>query len=181
MTKRSNDFALEITGVTVNSASAPAEGMVLSESTAETLKATDATPDWFDGYAPTEFNPSFSQSLKNSTGGNATASLPVDTTTTPAEVFVGSAFLYENADGFAGSSADYDYTTAPTGNGYYLTVNYTVDNEAKVGYIPLPSVVRNHDYQVHLTVNKSGANLELIITINEWNTVKYTYDEIKIG
>ncbi|MBQ8437467.1 MAG: hypothetical protein IJX21_01800, partial [Alistipes sp.] len=69
-----------------------------------------------------------------------------------------------------------DYTTAPTGsNGYYLTINYTVDGDAKVGYVPLPAAVRNHDYQVHLTVDKSGANLEWIITINPWNYRDVTY------
>ena len=174
VTKTSNDFDLEITGVTVNSANAPAEGMVLSSRSAADLKTEDVAPDWFtDG--PTQFNADFSQSLKNQTGGFNTVSLP-KAEGDPVETFVGSAFLYENAEGFAVDYASYDYTTAPTGsNGYYLTINYTVDGDAKEGHVPLPAAVRNHDYQVHLTVDKSGANLELIITINPWNYRDVTY------
>lgn len=182
VTKTSNDFSLEITGVTVNAANKPTEGMLLSSLDASVLGAENAnpTPDWFtDG--PTQFNADFSQSLKNQTDGFNTVSLP-KAEGDPAETFVGSAFLYENAEGFTVDYASYDYTTAPTGsNGYYLTINYTVDGDAKEGHVPLPSVVRNHDYQVHLTVDKSGANLEMLITIADWNTTKHTYDDIVIG
>lgn len=182
VTKASNDFSLEITGVTVNAAKKPTEGMVLSSLEASVLGAenTNPTPAWFSG-SPTLDTNALSQSLKNQTGGFNTVSLPA-AEGDPAETFVGSAFLYENADGFTVDYASYDYTTAPTGsNGYYLTINYTVDGDTKVGHVPLPAAVRNHDYQVHLTVDKSGANLELLITIADWNKTKYTYDDIVIG
>ena len=183
VTKTSNDFSLEITGVTVNAANKPTEGMLLSSLDASVLGAENAnpTPEWFSGSPAKDTTNALSQSLKNQTDGFNTVSLPA-AEGDPAETFVGSAFLYENAEGFTVDYASYDYTTAPTGsNGYYLTINYTVDGDAKEGHVPLPSVVRNHDYQVHLTVDKSGANLEMLITIAAWNKTKHTYGEIVIG
>ena len=183
VTKASNDFSLEITGVTVNAANKPTEGMLLSSLEANVLGAenTNPTPTWFSGSPAKDTTNALSQSLKNQTDGFNTVSLPA-AEGDPAETFVGSAFLYENAEGFTVDYASYDYTTAPTGsNGYYLTINYTVDGDAKEGHVPLPSVVRNHDYQVHLTVDKSGANLEMLITIAAWNKTKHTYGEIVIG
>ena len=178
VTKTSNDFSLEITGVTVNAAKKPTEGMLLSSLEASVLGAenTNPTPEWFNNASPdVDATNALSQSLKNQTDGFNTVSLPV-AEGDPAETFVGSAFLYENADGFAVDYTSYDYTTAPTGsNGYYLTIYYTVDGDSKVGYVPLPAAVRNHDYQVHLTVDKSGANLGWIITINPWNYRDVTY------
>ena len=178
VTKTSNDFSLEITGVTVNAANKPTEGMVLSLLEASVLGAENAnpTPEWFNNASPdVDATNALSQSLKNQTDGFNTVSLPA-AEGDPAETFVGSAFLYENKEGFTVDYASYDYTTAPTGsNGYYLTINYTVDGDSKVGYVPLPAAVRNHDYQVHLTVDKSGANLELTITINPWNYRDVTY------
>ena len=181
VTKTSNDFDLVIQSATLKSSNAPTEGMVLSESMADDLRTINVAPDWFGTNGPTQFKADFSQSLKNQTDGFNTVALP-KAEGDPVETFVGSAFLYENAEGFAVDYASYDYTTAPTGsNGYYLTINYTVDGDAKEGHVPLPAAVRNHDYQVHLTVDKSGANLEWIITIAAWNTTKHTYDDIVIG
>ena len=177
VTKTSNDFSLEITGVTVNAANKPTEGMLLSSLDASVLGAenTNPTPTWFSGSPAKDTTNALSQSLKNQTGGFNTVSLP-KAEGDPVETFVGSAFLYENAEGFTVDYASYDYTTAPTGsNGYYLTINYTVDGDAKEGHVPLPAAVRNHDYQVHLTVDKSGANLGWIITINPWNYRDVTY------
>ena len=163
-----------------------------------------AIPTWYGTYStdegPTNMGP-FSKSLKNTTtaateGGQPTysftlVSLPKPTEEVPnpdyTDVWAGSLFLYENAaDGRVTDYANYDYKANPAevegyNNHYYMQIGYKIDGTSYTGYVPLPSVVRNHDYQVHLTVDKSGANLELIITINKWNTVKYTYDEIKIG
>ena len=175
VTKASNDFSLEITGVTVNAANKPTEGMVLSSLEASVLGADNSnpTPTWFSG-SPTLDTNALSQSLKNQANGFNTVSLPA-AEGDPEETFVGSAFLYENADGFTVDYASYDYTKVPTGsNGYYLTINYTVDGETKVGYVPLPAAVRNHDIQVRALVEASKTSQ---ITFNvkyevvEWDTV----------
>ena len=193
VSKESNDYALEITGASVHAGSAPTKGFVLSATTdnregangedaqiGNPENSATATPTWYGTFATNDMA-EFTQSLKNQTDGFNTVSPPA-AEGDPAETFVGSAFLYENAEGFTVDYASYDYTTAPTGsNGYYLTINYTVDGDAKEGHVPLPSVVRNHDYQVHLTVDKSGANLEMLITIAAWNKTKHTYGEIVIG
>jgi len=170
VTKASNDFNLVIKSATLKSSNAPTEGMVLSSVAAADLKATNATPAWFGTNAPATFNADFSQSLKNQANGFNTVSLPA-AEGDPAETFVGSAFLYENK---GGSDA---WNVASENGGYCLEVVYSVDGGTtfKPENVWLPPVARNHDYQIHATVDKSGANLELTITINPWNYRGVTY------
>ena len=164
-----------------------------------------ATPTWYGTFstaAGSNDMAPFSQSLKNTTspaateGGESTyyftpVSLPKPTEEVPnpdyTDVWAGSLFLYENAkDGRVTDYANYDYKANPStvtgyNNHYYMQIDYKIDGKPYTGYVPLPSVVRNHDYQVHLTVDKSGANLEMLITIAAWNKTKHTYGEIVIG
>ena len=157
-----------------------------------------AIPTWYGTFSTaegsTDMDP-FSKSLKNTTtaateGGQPTysftpVSLPKPTEEVPnpayEDVWVGSLFLYENAaDGRVTDYANYDYKTNPStitgyNNHYYMQIGYKIDGTSYTGYVPLPAAVRNHDYQVHLTVDKSGANLEWIITINPWNYRDVTY------
>lgn len=168
VTKTSNDFDLVIQSATLKSSNAPTEGMVLSAQPATDLKTEGVAPDWFtDG--PTQFNADFSQLLKK-TDDTAAAVTVEANAATYTDVFVGSAFLYENA---AGSSA----WNVEAKDGYCLAVEYSVDGGTtfKTENVWLPPVARNHDYQVHATVDKSGANLEWIITINPWNYRDVTY------
>ena len=190
VSKKSNDFALEITSATVHAGSAPTKGFVLSATPENRTGANgeaaqvgnptkSATPTWYGSFETTDML-AFTKSLKNQTDGFNTVSLP-KAEGDPAETFVGSAFLYENAaDGRVNDYENYDYKTNPTevegyNNHYYMAIDYKIDGEPYTGYVPLPSVVRNHDYQVHLTVDKSGANIELTITINPWNYREVTY------
>ena len=89
VTKASNDFDLVINSATLKSSKAPTEGMVLSESLAADLKATNAAPDWFGTNAPTTFNTSLEQSLKKA-DGTAAAVTVAPNAEKYQEVFVGS-------------------------------------------------------------------------------------------
>ncbi|MBO5983770.1 MAG: hypothetical protein J6P90_01975 [Rikenellaceae bacterium] len=147
-----------------------------------------ATPTWYGTFATTDMA-AFSQSLKNTTtpaateGGQPTysftaVSLPKPTEGVPnpdyTDVWAGSLFLYENAaDGRVANYANYNYKANPTevegyNNHYYMQIDYKIDGKPYTGYVPLPAAVRNHDYQVYLTV-EGGGKLDLTLKVNEWN------------
>ena len=162
VTKASNDFNLVIKSATLKSSKAPTEGMELSSLGADDLKATNATPAWFYPYAPATFNADFSQSLKKVDG--TAAAVTVAPNAEPFQnVFVGSAFLYENKDG---SSA---WNVASTNDGFCLAVEYSVDGGAtfKTENVWLPPVARNHDYQIHATINGRGF-VTLTVSVQPW-------------
>lgn len=163
VTKKSKDFNLVIKSATLKSSNAPTEGMVLSSVAAADLKATNATPAWFGTNAPTTFNTSFSQSLKKADGTAAAVTVEANAATYT-DVFVGSAFLYENKGGST------EWNVASTNGGYYVAVEYSVDGGTnfKTENVWLPPVARNHDYQIHATV-EAGGKLSFGIYVNEWN------------
>ena len=150
-----------------------------------------AIPTWYGAYytdeGPTNMGP-FSKSLKNTTtpaateGGQPTysftaVSLPKPTEVVPnpayEDVWAGSLFLYENAkDGRVANYANYNYKANPTevegyNNHYYMQINYKIDGKPYTGYVPLPAAVRNHDYQVHATVD-AGGKMTLELNVIEW-------------
>ena len=151
-----------------------------------------ATPSWYTGTAITAANPGEVQ-LKNSKDANeATVFSPVSRPKNHASVegnpaaseyvWAGSAFLYENQKGW--NSIDwttYDCSSEPTADadakgGYYMQVKYKIDDGGELtGYVPMPSFVRNHDYQVYLTVD-AGGKLTLTLQVNEWKEDEVTYN-----
>ena len=154
-----------------------------------------ATPTWYGTFATTDMAP-FSQSLKNTTtpaateGGQPTysftpVSLPKPTKEVPnpayEDVWAGSLFLYENAkDGRVANYANYDYKTNPStvtgyNNHYYMQIDYKIDGKPYTGYVPLPAAVRNHDYQVNLTI-EGGGKLDLTLKVNEWDEKPETHN-----
>ena len=108
---------------------------------------------------------------------------------------IGSAFLYENKAEPVDAGTEYD--TEPTsGNGYYMAITYVFNrnykdaddkdlmwnddetfnasltgNEEVTRYVPLPKIVRNHDYRVNATVSVN-VNGYLIVNykVTEWET-----------
>ena len=50
-----------------------------------------------------------------------------------------------------------------------MAVTYQIDDQedSYVGYVPMPYVVRNHDYQVHATVD-AGGKMTLTLNVIEW-------------
>ncbi len=194
VSKESNDYALEITGASVHAGSAPTKGFVLSATTDNREGANgeaaqignpeqSATPTWYGTFATTDMA-AFSQSLKNTTTPAATEGGQPTYSFTPVslpksvedytDVWAGSLFLYENAaDGRVANYANYNYKANPAevegyNNHYYMQINYKIDGKPYTGYVPLPAAVRNHDYQVYLTV-EGGGKLDLTLKVNEWN------------
>ena len=161
VTKASNDFNLVIKSATLKSSKAPTEGMVLSESLAADLRKIDVAPDWFGTNAPTTFNTSLEQSLKNTDGTAAAVTVKANAATST-NVFVGSAFLYENAVGSSAWNVEAD-------GGYYLAVEYSVDGGAnfKTENVWLPPVARNHDYQIRATIYGT-AEIKFKVAVAPW-------------
>lgn len=107
---------------------------------------------------------------------------------------IGSAFLYENEA--EPVDAGTEYNTEPTsGDGYYMVITYVFNrnkttedmlnsvsegqytvsdeegDEEVTRYVPLPKIVRNHDYRVNATVSVN-VNGYLIVNykVTEWET-----------
>lgn len=204
VSKKSNDFALEITSASVHAGSAPKKGFVLSATPENRTGANGedalignpensatATPTWYGTFDTTDMAP-FSQSLKNTTtpaateGGQPTyeftkVSLPKPTKEVPnpayEDVWAGSLFLYENAaDGRVANYANYNYKANPTevegyNNHYYMQINYKIDGkEQPTGYVPLPAAVRNHDYQIRVTIYGT-AEIKFTVAVAPWVTI----------
>ena len=161
VTKASNDFNLVIQSATLKSSKAPTEGMVLSESLAADLRKIDVAPDWFGTNAPTTFNTSLEQSLKKADGTAAAVTVAPNAEKFQ-EVFVGSAFLYENAVGSSAWNVEAD-------GGYYLAVKYSVDGGTnfKTENVWLPPVARNHDYQIRATIYGT-AEIKFTVAVAPW-------------
>ena len=107
--------------------------------------------------------------------------------------WVGSAFLYENNAEPVDVGTEY-YPEPTSGNGYYMVITYVFNrnyknadgkdlmwnddntfntslpgNETVTRYVPLPKIVRNHDYRVNATVSVN-VNGYLIVNykVTEW-------------
>lgn len=116
-----------------------------------------------------------------------------------AYTWVGSAFLYEN-DAEEVVVKD-DYTEITTNNGgYYMAITYVYNNsntpdtivdadgnynadgtgnsEAITRFVPLPKIVRNHDYRVNATVDVVvNGKLKIIYEVTDWDEKTITVPE----
>ena len=108
---------------------------------------------------------------------------------------IGSAFLYENDAEPVDAGTEYDQEPT-SGDGYYMEITYVFNrnykdangkdlmwnddetfnasltgNETVTRYVPLPKIVRNHDYRVNATVSVN-VNGYLIVNykVTEWET-----------
>lgn len=148
------------------------------------------TPSWYETAAITAANPG-EVLLKNSKNADnatifSTVSRPKNDASTEGNpavteyVWAGSAFLYENPKGWSVDDwTTYDCSKEPADNGnggYYMVVKYKIDDgDEQIGYVPMPSFVRNHDYQVKATVD-AGGSMVLTLTVTDWVEVPETHD-----
>ena len=85
--------------------------------------------------------------------------------------------LYETTESCTTNST---YTAVPTGKGYYYKIKYrisTEDTEGDLGqeqtrYVPLPPIVRNHDYQVRVFIKEDGG-IVVNYTVADWEQVEW--------
>lgn len=114
---------------------------------------------------------------------------------------IGSAFLYENKAEPVDAGTEYDTEpTSTSSNGYYMAITYVFNrnykdddgndlmwngdafnedaegNEEVTRYVPLPKIVRNHDYRVNATVDVVvNGSLKITYEVTDW-----TEEEIKV-
>ena len=194
MRKSSADFALKVLDAKVVSTMAPTNGAMFTKmdfgTSKHTTKAADhpnATnyrvqafgyPNQTDGLEWWQ-EPTFGSAQKawtlmnpSTTGETTTSSFTEQTISTYAEdtyEWIASTFLFENDQNIVVNANYSDVTT--DGGGYYMAVKYQVDNnDPALGYVPLPYVVRNHDYQVHATVD-AGGKMTLTFNVQPWTNV----------
>lgn len=105
---------------------------------------------------------------------------------------IGTAFLYENDGAVVDAGVEYDQKPT-SGSGYYMQITYVFNRNKKtedmensvsdgkytlssgdeqvVRYVPLPKIVRNHDYRVNATVS---VNVDGYLIVNyivtDWTT-----------
>lgn len=158
-------------------------------------------PQWWgtpSSYVATEISLSNSNDIDGETGAVTTSFLPAGAfyDDDPAVYSpIGSAFLYENDAEEVVVNDDYTVITTTDNGGYYMKITYvfnrnkTTENmlnsvsegqytvsdeegdEEVTRYVPLPKIVRNHDYRVNATVSVN-VNGYLIVNyeVTEWST-----------
>lgn len=191
MAKKGADanFDLKVISLKLINNAMPTDGMILSSVIGDGLSAGTATPKWDWNpvgvadenkddnliFAPTTSTTQGVYTLVNAdtdeTANNAksvNAELAGHDQTDEGSKFytpIGSHFIYETT-----GTCEYtdNATTAPTGNGYYYEVIYTVDGASYTRYVGINSqIARNHDYQVRALV-EAGGKLSLNLVVNEW-------------
>lgn len=193
MAKSSNDYTLEVVGARVLSDMPPTAGFVMTKQSLYAsahagkpeqlpVGTTKGYPNQVDGLAGLDIPYDFmagERAMWNTTTGDVASFTAKSITALMADNafdFVASTFLYEN--GNAVVTADENWgEPADTGNGgYYMEITYRTQAgsnaaETHTRYVPLPQVVRNHDYQIKATVDQA-VNGELVVNyiVTEWET-----------
>jgi hypothetical protein len=173
---RNNQFQLEVHEVTLVNAAAEEQGVILSQ-------ANDVnSPSWF--VSPTLTTGSYSSPLVSSSNvyniSPDDATFIYDDNTTIKEAATGHGVahyicgkvLYETAKSC--TYTDGTYQNVPTGNGYYYKIIYKIGNTGtpQTRYVPLPPIVRNHDYQVRALIKEDGG-IVVNYTVADWEQVEW--------
>lgn len=179
---KTDNFSVTVTDAKIHSAGMPTEGAILTENTTNGLDNNTingaavksqqgnagenvTSPDVYPAFP--YGNSAGTRQLYNAVTADSVNDFDDVVANTTTDTWAGSTFIYENAQVLTNTT---DYKTAPTGNnGYYMEISYKVsgDSQTYTRYVALPSVVRNHDYQVKATVD-AGGEMALTIIVNEW-------------
>lgn len=156
-----------------------------------------AGPQWWGtpSYIATEISLANALDIDGDTGVATTSFLPAGAFyNDDPSVYspIGTAFLYENEGEVVDAGVEYDQKPT-TGSGYYMQITYVFNRNKKtedmlnsvsdgkytlssgdeqvVRYVPLPKIVRNHDYRVNATVS---VNVDGYLIVNyivtDWST-----------
>ncbi|MBQ3212943.1 MAG: hypothetical protein IJB40_05435 [Alistipes sp.] len=171
---RNSQFQLEVHEVTLVNAAAEEQGVILSQ-------ANDVnSPSWF--ISPTLTTSSYSSPLVSSSNVykidpddatniyNDNSTLKEAPTGHGVAHYICGKVLYETAKSC--TYTDGTYQNVPTGNGYYYKIIYKIGNTGtpQTRYVPLPPIVRNHDYQVRALIKEDGG-IVVNYTVADWDQV----------
>lgn len=188
--KSGAEFDLEVTELSLHCGAMPTDGLILSSLAPDALKDKNTTPAWFGSSEPTIVGANATDADKTITLVPADATVAVDgeayfhenrpviaDNETAADHYklIGSHFLYENTEGFTFID---NAVSAPEGDGYYYKVVYNADNLEHTRYVALPSILRNHDYQIHALVEGGSGELTFTIEVVDWveENIKMNYE-----
>ena len=187
MNKTSADFDVTVTGAKIVSSAMPQNGGVFtghalsgtganSEPTMQGLSdSTITVPNWLGtvSFAAGE------RAMYNTTTGDVASFTAKSITALMADNdfdFVASTFLYENGNAVVTADENWGEPADTSKGGYYMEITYRTQAgsntaETHTRYVPLPQVVRNHDYQIKATVDQA-VNGELVVNyiVTEWET-----------
>lgn len=155
----------------------PVQGAMFSDISSENLEKA-SSPSIFGEYSDLEVNaqpapPSLYNTYENNKASFSSKTLNPDGT----EIEIGSACIYENnhgeifEQGVTNTSDPQNFTSGA----YYLDIHYSYHKGSDsptegTCYMPLPAIVRNHNYVINATfdMKKEGA-LILSYNVEDWN------------
>ena len=195
---RNSKFQLEVHNVELCNAKAPNQGVVLAEGSVETTNGVKTTkawavdsnnndvPSWAStvpdfSYYTENYENKLIQSVYEISDTDNTFIYNDNSTLASAESGHGVAHyicgkvLYETADALNYTDTTYKTEIKTTdGSGYYYKIIYKIGNNGtpQTRYVPLPPIVRNHDYQVRALIKEDGG-IVVNYTVADWEQVEW--------
>ncbi len=93
-------------------------------------------------------------------------------------------YFFENSNGSSQWSTGYVETQTDleqiSQGAMLLKIGYSFDSGAtsSYAYVKMPHIEKNVFYKVLCRFSPSGGHQEILITVNEWNYIAHTYDEV---
>lgn len=195
---RNNQFQLEVHNVELCNAKAPNQGVVLAEGSVETTNGVKTTKAWavdsnnndVPSWASTvpafsEYTENYEKELiqsvykisdtDNTFIYNDNSLLASAESGHSVAHYICGKVLYETADALNYTDTTYKTEIKTTdGNGYYYKITYKIGNNGtlQTRYVPLPPIVRNHDYQVRALIKEDGG-IVVNYTVADWEQVEW--------
>ena len=184
---RNNQFQLEVHNVELCNAKAPNQGVVLAEA-ADGWKVVDNNdvPSWASTVpAFSEYTENYEKKLiqsvykildtDNTFIYNDNSLLASAESGHSVAHYICGKVLYETADALNYTDTNYKTEIKTTdGSGYYYKITYKIGNNGaeQTRYVPLPPIVRNHDYQVRALIKEDGG-IVVNYTVADWDQVEW--------
>ena len=195
---RNSKFQLEVHQVEIINAAAQTQGMVLAEGSVDTTNGVKTTkawavdtknndiPDWYvenpdleDGvYSYSFFNDTTYPKIADTNSEyiyNDNSTLASAESGHGVAHYICGKVLYETADALNYTDTNYKTEIKTTdGSGYYYKITYKIGNTGtpQTRYVPLPPIVRNHDYQVRALIKEDGG-IVVNYTVADWEQVEW--------
>lgn len=194
---RNSKFQLEVHNVELCNAKAPNQGVVLAEGSVETTNGVKTTkawavdsknndiPDWYVEnpdledvvYSYSFFNDTYPKIADTNSEYiyNDNSLLASAESGHGVAHYICGKVLYETADALNYTDTTYKTEIKTTdGNGYYYKITYKIGNNGtpQTRYVPLPPIVRNHDYQVRALIKEDGG-IVVNYTVADWVEVSW--------